>query len=233
MKKIKYYIAFLMAAIMIMGFTLTSFAANVKADKTYFTDASGKKVYIADHLNTSGMAFYESDQFTNYQEYVVSYEKTGTDELYYVMYFPVGEKVYLYNQGTSTNMTSWLSYGNTNSPYVFKFVKNIQAGTWTCSDNGVSPVKLVIGASSLSNAQAEMASKILYSSVDIYTSMYDDGQVFIQALSAVLVTVVDQKTLEGALNQILLILPIGLGCLVGYLALRKALAVLQSLLHQA
>lgn len=78
-----------------------------------------------------------------------------------------------------------------------------------------------------------LENRLRYSSHDIF---YSDGTLFFPQLlppSPILVKVVSVTEAEKVLDQVIAILPICLVCLVGYLALRKALAVLQSLLHQA
>jgi len=62
---------------------------------------------------------------------------------------------------------------------------------------------------------------------------YNDGTVFFQPPHPVLAPVAQEAGMEKVLEQILLILPIGLACLVGWIALRKALSHLQATLHQA
>lgn len=224
----------LLALVMVFGSSLTVFAATVKADKTYFTDSSGNKVFIADYLNVSGMAFYGSNTYTNYQEYVVSCEKIGNIEIYYLMYFPKGEKVYRYDINLYDDVySSQLITDQDHNPYCFKVSKDLETSIYKFYDYGTNPNSLANNVEGLQNAKDIVLSKILYSSVNIYDSKDDSAEVFIPALSALLATVVKPKTMEGALDQILIILPICLVCLVGYLALRKALAVLQSLLHQA
>ena len=233
-KRIMRLFPVLLALVMVFGSSLTVFAATVKADKTYFTDSSGNKVFIDDYLDISSLKFYQSDTYTNYQEYVVSCEKIGDTEEYYLMYFPKGEKVYRYDKEVSVGVyCSWLVTDQSHNPYCFKVTKDLETSSYHFFDFGIMSVNLANNVQGLQNAKDTLSAKILYSSVNIYDSKEDSAEVFIPALSALLATVVKPKTMEGALDQILIILPICLVCLVGYLALRKALAVLQSLLHQA
>lgn len=67
---------------------------------------------------------------------------------------------------------------------------------------------------------------------DIYL---DDGTIFFQVPPdpPTLAPIAETAGMSGVLEQLMMILPIGLVCLVGWIALRKALAILPRILHQA
>ena len=63
--------------------------------------------------------------------------------------------------------------------------------------------------------------------------LYEDGTIFFQLPSPILEPIVAEAGMEKVLETIMIILPTGLVCLVGWIALRKALSLLQGILHQA
>lgn len=78
-------------------------------------------------------------------------------------------------------------------------------------------------------------SKIIKSSIDVYK--YDSGEIFFLA-SPIILGLSEAKLVQileqmNPLQEILLMIPIAVVCLAGYVGLRKGLALLVQLLHQA
>lgn len=130
-------------------------------------------------------------------------------------------------------------YLYSNSPLIVKegdyngilkyFVRVDGAGKQLCTnDNGYS------GEYSDSFNVSEFLSTnedyyCIESNHDIYTS---SGLLFFQKPS-VLGPVAPELGMEKVLEPMMMILPVGLACLIGYLGLRKALGHLQGILHRA
>ena len=95
-------------------------------------------------------------------------------------------------------------------------IENGKIVTWILGDDGTSTPLTTIVKSKLSN----------------YDILRSDGTVFF-SLQPILVGQVQPQSLTPVLKQVVLILPTLLTCLIGYLALRKALQALQQILHQA
>ena len=78
---------------------------------------------------------------------------------------------------------------------------------------------------------SKVVSSMVASSHDLY---YEDGTLFFpKTLQPILAPVAEDAGMERVLEQLMTILPIGLVCLVGWIALRKALRILPQILHRA
>lgn len=142
---------------------------------------------------------------------------------------------YLRWKGSAEGSTEWI-YANDTGPFYIgtaydKYGVIPASGCWYWN-NGTFGGNNAGAGQVMFTVDDYNAGKIIIidSSHDI---LYDDGTVFFQKPSPILEPIMAEAGTEKTLEPILLILPIGLACLVGWIALRKALSHLQGVLHQA
>ena len=108
-------------------------------------------------------------------------------------------------------------------------------------DSGVLCIKTINGLVVKGTAEYSAGGMVLSTVTDsnyavIVSSnkdiLYQDGSLFFRGLP-ILEPIAKEAGMEKVLEQLMTILPIGLVCLVGWIALRKALAILPRILHQA
>lgn len=120
---------------------------------------------------------------------------------------------------------------------MFNVKHDLAADTWTVHPSSSAPYQsdtTFYGEYDVTiqeHSETWMRNAICYTTADILKN--DKTTVFFKAPNSILVPIAEKAEMQGATAEIMKILPIGLACLVGYLALRKGLSILQGILHQA
>lgn len=170
----------------------------------------------------------------NYLYYFVVRENDGIYRCYMADY-----PIYVY--GSDTSFSVYLSYG--------KFDTSVYDVSMEWSEpisNSVSSFSLYLCDGSRDNCIAYLyggydAVEFVTANFDVYSISSLDAmtrtilldEVFFLAPRPTLAPIAEQMNLSQVTNQILLLIPIVIVAMVGFLALRKGLALLQQILHQA
>lgn len=205
----------------VLFFMLMSTCVVVKAAEvedggiTYYTDVNEKLVELG---------YPELDTYDSSKLYM-SFSVPGN---VYVYEFVPKEDFYVYHHVTSS--LRYLYFKSYDSFVCYELTNNDSAYSWVVHEALSSEAKYY--TSSVYN--------MLYSDFDVYADSDKTSIFFHQTphptplvLGMEEVVLAEMIQPEAVLKEVIAILPMILACLVGYLALRKALAALQAILYQA
>ena len=234
MKKVRIVLMLSMICVMLFGSVITTHAAEggYIVDRYGFTTDTGQVYDFRTMKKSTGYegafnSFYVSE-FDNYTECTIV--KFGN--VYECIYYPEGDKLYYDPLLENGNYMPRLGKADSNR-YVFEidqFGELFPYGTLGYSGN----IAYYDGYDLTTIEGSMLAYKpyVVYSTQDIYTNATCKS-VFYKAPKSVLAPVVQKIQMTGALAEVKTMIPICLACLVGWIALRKGLALLQRILKTA
>lgn len=242
MKKHKIIITMILMCVLMFGSVITTHASFTGARATRFGLTTNEGNYIAYNDMTCEQGYdnilsnYQSDTYSTYTNYSIMYFANDNEEYYWVTFCKEGKNITYKPLISGGKYLPRLSCTSTEC-IIFECKHNIVDDIWEVKPTSSAPI--VNDASFYSgydstdeNAMKEWTKQhIAYTNVDILE--HNTSKVFFQAPKVVLAPVVGKIPLKGATAQILMMMPICLALLVGYLGLRKALSVLQTILHRA
>lgn len=189
----------------------------------------------------------EVSQIDNLNSWLVSngypeldFEETDDNVNYY--YYMIRNTVnYDYTYIYTFSMDSSISFSAYYKPYDFIYLyvdENLTYEKITRNLYHLDDSSYVLAASGNGTLNCVSGYEVIYSNFDIYTDTTFDQFFFqqtpvAQVLGLPEVTLTQILTQENPLKEILILLPMAIPCLVGYVALRKALATLVTLLRTA
>lgn len=246
MKKHKIIITMILMCVLLFGSVITTHAAvtGARATRTHLTTNDGNVVAFADMdgYDTSSLKSYATDAYRKYNKYaIVSWIEADGTEGYFVIFTEhdgVNANSELVVDTLESTGKFYPRIKDTRKCYIEILARyNPTENKWT-----VKTGKNLVDTSLKYYTAEDIATKdssdkwlyehLVYSSDPVYTDA-SLSMVFFQAPKVVLAPVVGEIPLKGATAQILMMMPICLALLVGYLGLRKALSILQTILHQA
>lgn len=184
--------------------------------KIIFTIVAATIIFLAVGLNVKAAETFKLPDEFEYYEYTFAFvDANAGDYVIVTTPYPCTEKMQYVGNNTGTQ---W--------PMI----------EYRSVDHGANYTKT---STNTFNYSAMMkGSQIMYSNYDIYN--YSTGELFFQKPpvevipeAPTLVGTMNQETAMKTLEPVMILIPTGLACLVGFLALRKALSLLQQIFHKA
>ena len=242
MKKQKILLTICMICVLLFGSVITTQAASTGARATRFglTTAEGNYIAYNDMSVPLGydniLASYQSDTYKDYTKYTIMYLANEKEENYWITFCRDQDSI-TYSPNKNGDKYIPRLKCTTSLIIIFACKHDLVNDTWevqpTSSAPALSDPTYYTGYDMSSEESMRLWTKqhIYHTTADILES--DGKSVFYLAPKLVLAPVVGEIPMKGATAQILAMIPICLALLVGYRALRKALAILQTILHNA
>ncbi len=243
MKKHKILLTMCAICVMLFGSVITCHAAITGARATRFGLTTNEGNYIAynDMVCDAGYDYtltqLQTETYKDYSNYAILHYGNENEENYVVTFVMEGQSV-MYDPLVSSGKY-YPRIRATNTQYITYACKyNVATDSWSVRPQTAgAPYQTDPAFYEGYNLEDEASMKqwtkehIAYLNADILDT--DKTSVFYQAPKVVLAPIVGEIPMKGATEQILAMIPICLALLVGYLGLRKALSILQAILHRA